>query len=401
MATTALRWWLLGLLFFGRLGLGFQFQTLGSVADDIGAEMDLSYTEIGTLVGLFLLPGIGLALPGGFANRLLSDRYLVGLGLAALGLGGVIAALAEGFGALAIGRIICGVGFVISTIYFVKMVADWFSDRELATAMAVLMMSWPFGIALGQVSHEWIAAIWSWRLAFVVSATYCFIAAVLIAAMYRGPVNEKPLVVQSALSRPEFTLTIIASVVWAFFNAGYIIYISFAPLALTANGFSSMSSALMISVASWVMIFSGAACAYVADRTGRSDVVLYICLTGGALSLALLPVADSPWLLILIFGLIGGAPAGVIMALVGEAMAPERRAFGIGVFFTSYFVVITPLPTLAGWLYDYAQTPAGPMLFAAALFVAAGIANAIFRIAQRHIARDTIRTEAAARHQRT
>ena len=67
-----------------------------------------------------------------------------------------VAALAQGFGLLALGRLACGAGFVISTIYLTKMTADWFSGKELATAMGLLVMSWPLGIALGQVSQVWI-----------------------------------------------------------------------------------------------------------------------------------------------------------------------------------------------------------------------------------------------------
>jgi hypothetical protein len=43
----------------------------------------------------------------------------------------------------------------------------------------------------------------------------------------------------------------------------------------------------------------------------------------------------------LAFGLLGMASAGVIMALTSEAMSPQRRAFGMGVFFSFYFVLMT------------------------------------------------------------
>jgi hypothetical protein len=32
------------------------------------------------------------------------------------------------------------------------MIADWFERREIATAMSVLMMSWPLGIMIGQIA---------------------------------------------------------------------------------------------------------------------------------------------------------------------------------------------------------------------------------------------------------
>jgi predicted MFS family arabinose efflux permease len=174
------RWLILAMLFFCRTGLGFQFQTVGSVSHQLVAELRFSFTEIGTLIGLFMLPGLALAIPAGYAGRFLSDRALVGLGLLALGAGGGIAALADGFGLIAVGRLACGLGFVVSTLYFTKMVAEWFTGRELATAMAILVMSWPFGIAMGQSGHPWLAQAAGWRAAFVVAAVYCAVGAVLV-----------------------------------------------------------------------------------------------------------------------------------------------------------------------------------------------------------------------------
>jgi len=111
-------------LFATRIGLGFQFQTLGSVSNKLVEELNLSYTEIGSLIGFFMLPGLFLSIPAGFAGRLLSDRFIVGLGLLALGTGGLLASVAKSYESLAIARIICGGGFVFSTIFFAKIVAD-------------------------------------------------------------------------------------------------------------------------------------------------------------------------------------------------------------------------------------------------------------------------------------
>lgn len=139
------RWSIQALLFVCRTGLGFQFQALGSVSDWLVAGFSFSYVEIGTLIGLFMLPCLVLALRAGFLGRKLPDRVLVGLAFATLAAGGQIAARAQGLGALALGRLACGVGVVFSTIYLTKMTADWFAGKELATAMGMLVMIALFG----------------------------------------------------------------------------------------------------------------------------------------------------------------------------------------------------------------------------------------------------------------
>jgi MFS family permease len=185
----------------------------------------------------------------------------------------------------------------------------------------------------------------------------------------------------------ELVLTLIASCVWALFNAGYVVYLSFAPRVLVSGGYDPVRAAAVISLASWVMILSGAACGQIADRTRRPDAVLYACLAVAMGSLLLLPYVALAIVLTLAFGLVGMAPAGVIMALTGEAMSPERRALGMGVFFSSYFLVVAPAPAIAGWLYDTSGDPYRPILFAVALFGATVLANAMFRLTQRKLAR--------------
>ena len=95
------RWFILALLFFCRIGLGFQFQTLGSVSGELTEQLGLNYTEIGSLIGLFMVPGMILALPAGFAGRFMSDRFFIGLGLIALAAGGGLSAVADSFNFLA------------------------------------------------------------------------------------------------------------------------------------------------------------------------------------------------------------------------------------------------------------------------------------------------------------
>jgi predicted MFS family arabinose efflux permease len=381
------RWAILALLFVARAGLGFQFQTMGSVADALSEHLSLNFAEIGTLIGLFMLSGIALSIPAGFAGRYASDRTLVALGLGALALGGAVAAVADGFAVLAVGRLLCGAGFVLTTIYFTKMTADWFAGRELATAMGVLVMSWPGGIALGQVVHGWLAASYGWRLPFVVASLYCLVAAAVILTLYRRPDigSAAEVVVSTDLSAREWTLTLIAAVVWAAFNAAYVVYLSFAPLVLTGGGLGRLEAASIVSLASWVMIFSGPLCGQVADRSGRSDLILSICLVCAMGALVLLPHVGWAIPLTLGFGLLGMAPAGLIMALTGAAMAPQKRAFGMGIFFSVYFLLVAPAPAIAGWLFDRTGNAFAALLCAVGLLMLTLLANLAFRLAQRRL----------------
>jgi len=365
-----MRWRILALLFLARIGMGFQFQTLASVSDGLIVAFGLDYASIGLLIGLFMAPGLILALPAGYLGRLMSDREMAVLGLMALTIGGVISSVAGGSTSIGLGRVIGGVGFLVINLYFTKMVADWFDGRETATAMSILVMSWPFGIAMGQVGHAWLAEAYGWRVPFQVASVYCLIAAISVFVFYRAPGNLPTATSGGAarLTRQEWLLVFCAAGAWGVFNAGYVTYLSFGPKTLEALGQTATAAAGIISVGSWVMIGSGALCGQIVDRYGHRNLVLTVCMAAAVIALWLLSHPGAGLLASLLFGLVGMAPAGVIMALAGLALRPEVRAFGMGVFFTIYYAIMLATPPAAGAILDATGQAQGALWLAMILF---------------------------------
>ena len=264
---------------------------------------------------------------------------------------------------LAAGRLLCGAGFVLCSIYFTKMVVDWFAGRELATAMAILVMSWPFGIAMGQVGHGWLEATQGWRTPFVVASLYCLAGAIAVLVAYRPPDGAAAAAAPSARSdvaRMDAHAHRRARPGPAF-NAGYVIYLSFAPRVLVAGGLGAFEAA---SIAQHRELGDD-----LLRHAVRHDRRPHRPLRSHPLFLPVLR-AWPPWRCCrrspgrfpsaCMFGLLGVAPAGIVMALTGAAMAPQKRAFGMGVFLSVFFLLTGPAPALAGWLYDRTADPFVP-----------------------------------------
>ena len=91
-------------------------------------------------------------------------------------------------------------------------------------------------------------------------------------------------------------------------------------------------------------------------------------MAGAVVALMLLSLPGRGLEASLLFGLIGMAPAGVIMALAGEAMRPQVRAFGMGIFFTVYFAIMMVTPPAAGAILDATGSAQGPIWLAMLLF---------------------------------
>ena len=59
------RWALVAAIALARVGFGYQFQALASLAPELVDRFGLGYAALGGLIGLYMAPGILVALPGG------------------------------------------------------------------------------------------------------------------------------------------------------------------------------------------------------------------------------------------------------------------------------------------------------------------------------------------------
>src|SRR5207245_1896716 len=181
------RWVALAIVFVTRTSMGFQFQSVAAVAALMVAELQLTWVQLGSLIGLYMLPGAVFALPGGVLGQRFGDRRMVVVSLALMVAGGLVTAAAYGFIVAAAGRLLSGVGAVLMNILLAKMVADWFAERELSTAMGVMLTSWPVGLGIAAATLGALATHASWRTAIVATALVAALGLVLIAFAYRNP----------------------------------------------------------------------------------------------------------------------------------------------------------------------------------------------------------------------
>ena len=181
------RWVALAIVSVTRTSMGFQFQAVAAVAPLMVAELQLSWVELGSLIGLYMLPGAVIALPGGLLGQRFGERRVVLVSLALMVAGGLVTAAAGGFVAAAAGRLLSGIGAVLMNILLAKMVADWFAEGEMSTAMGIMLTSWPVGLGIATATLGAVATHTSWRAAIVATALVAALGLVLIAFAYRDP----------------------------------------------------------------------------------------------------------------------------------------------------------------------------------------------------------------------
>jgi MFS family permease len=376
------RWVILTVLCLARTSMGFQFQSIASVSGDLVREMGFSYAEIGTLIGLYMLPGIVVALPGGALMAKFGDKSLAVFGLALMVTGDALAAAVATPDMLFIGRTISGAGGVVFNVVVTKMVSDWFAGREIVTAMALTAATWPLGVALGLMGHGALAAAAGWPSVLAATAGFAAIALILVASRYRTPLRASAAgstAIRYRLPGREFVLVTLAGLMWTFLNVGLTHYFSFAPGLLVALGRDTQDAAHMVSLGLWMSLIAIPLGGYLTERFNRPNAaILIFCLTS-AMSMFLMPFWTVTVALCLLIGIGIGPPAGVIMAFPAEVLRPENRAAGLGVFFTWYYAGMAAGPPIAGLGRDLTASAATPVLIGGVFFATGALILVPFR----------------------
>ena len=84
------RWSVLAVLFFARMAMAFQFQSVVTVAPLIGDVYGIGLADIGLLIGLYFAPGVLVAIPDSTLAARLGDRRVVIAAMVLMPLGGAL-----------------------------------------------------------------------------------------------------------------------------------------------------------------------------------------------------------------------------------------------------------------------------------------------------------------------
>ena len=380
------RWGILGIIFLTRLSMGFQFQSIASVAPFLVDDFQVGYGQVGVLMGLYLLPGGVIALPGGMLGSRFGERRLVLIGLTLMAAGGLILAASDTFAVASAGRIVSGIGGVLMNVLLAKMVADWFQGKEIATAMGVMLTSWPIGMGLALASLGTVAAQHSWRGAVHLTVVAAVVAFVLMLLFYRNP-RAVPTGgagrLIPGLAPRELALATIGGLGWGVFNASYVVFLSFAPAFLAVGTRSVGAAGAIVSLGIWVTLVSIPLGGLLADRLGRPNLLIGAGALSVALAMLAFPYFDSPAVWCVFVGVLAGAAPGALMSLLPKALPQAALATGFGVYYTVFYLSMAAMPGVAGGLRDRYASPAAPLFFAAGLMAAVVLALVAFRAAER------------------
>ena len=365
------RWGILAVLFAVRSSIAFQFQSVAAMAPLLTGQFGVSLADIGVLIGLYFAPGVLLALPGGAIGQRFGDKRTALGALLLMLLGSAMMATAASWNIQIAGRLIAGAGSVILSVQLTKMLTDWFAGKEIATAMAILVNSWPLGIAVCLLALPWVGTQYGVGAAHLGVAAFAAGGIVLLAILYRPPadVAVASTTAPSRLDRNALLAVIAAGLIWGLFNVGFAVIFSFGPAMLVEHGWSIAEAGSTISIVLWISVMSVPLGGFLADRTGRPASIVVASALLTASLMVLLPRSGQVLLIVVALGLISGLPAGPIMSLPARVLQPQTRAIGMGVFFTVFFACMMLGPVIGGACAKWAGSAAAAFDFGAAMIL--------------------------------
>jgi len=277
---------------------------------EIGIDLNLDITAIGTIWGMDPLAGVFIGLPGGLlADRFGTKRTITVLCLLA-GIFGAMRGFSSNFITLAITMFLFGLMAAATPSVVPKVTAEWFSGNRLGLANALLNVAWAAGsMVAAQFSATAISpAIGGWRNVMFLFGAPAFALGLLWLFTGREPDKiENPYQLTTKIPfRQSLSHVIRIKEVWIIGLTTLMLwgatmgYVGYLPLYLRNIGWDATSADTTITILSLMMFLGSVPTVLLSDKLKTRKGVLVISILSVVIFLALLPFVDATWMWILL-----------------------------------------------------------------------------------------------------
>lgn len=389
--------WLVGsLVALALFGNYYVYDSIGPVADLLQQQRSFSDSEIGLLNAIYSLPNIVLILVGG----VLVDRFgaaRMTLWTAAVCLAGAaLTALSPGFGGMAAGRLLFGIGAETFGIATLAAIAQYFAGGSVAFAMGLALAIGRLGSFSADMSPSWFTSAYAqgWQPPLLIAAALAatsFAAALAYWWLDRGARRDLPAAPVAErfawrdllhFGRAYWYLLALCvlwySVILAFRSTFSIKYFQH------THGLDLAAAGEMNSYVFLAAVFATPAFGWLCDRLKRYAPFLAFGALMLPIALAVMALTNwSLWVGTVLIGISFSLVPAVMWPLTSRLVAPARFGTAIGLMWVAQNAGIGGANLLAGWLNDQAGAGAanpagyGPMMAFFGMASAAGFVCAL------------------------
>lgn len=334
------RWWILFLVHASVISFALNLQMIPPLLPRLISEAGLTHTGAGVLMGLFTLPGLFLAIPGGRAADILGGRSVTLWSLAMLTVGAfLMVPLHPGF--LYTGRLCSGIGGAVLVVAAPQIIARCFRGRELGLAMGFFNTAVPLGTILAFNFLGYLGGRFGIPMVFMATASFSFLSLTAFFLTYSDPHHENTR--KTELTGAETPKGLgsgiwLVSLVWVLFNISILAYFTYAIDHFAEGGMGITAARFMTSLPMLLSIFLTPIAGFIMHRYGlRWSLIFAGCLvSSGAIHFVLTP--DK--IMILLYSILLGVGISIVppavFTLAGELVPPTRVGIGYGLLTTIF-----------------------------------------------------------------
>jgi len=387
----SVRWLVLLGLWLAYAAFGLVAASLAPLVPVMQADLGLSHSAFGSVMGAWQLVYIAAAVPCGILLDRLGGRWALLIGIVLVALSALGRAFATDYATLLLAVMLFGLGGPIISSGAPKIVAGIFEGSQRGLAMGIYMTGPTLGgivaltathsILLPLFGHSWRAVLALWGgFALVVAVGWFFIAASAGAARgalgpsteaaTAGAVSSRRAILE-LLGDPAVRLLLLLAVGAFLFNHGLNNWL---PELLRSSGLSVVQAGYWAAFPLLVGIIGSLTIPRLATPPRRVQIIFLLCAAAAVVSL-MLQFHDPVSLTVTLFlqGLVRSALMTVLVLTLMELPSLDERNRGVasGLFFSAAEVGGVLGPLGLGILYDMTGG------FDAALYALAAVTGAM------------------------
>jgi len=327
----------------------------------------LSAGNAGSLMSVFALSGLLLAIPVGYLSQRLGYRMTGLIGLFSLIMGAGMGAFSQGAKSMLLSRFIEGIGMSLIAVSGPAMIALWFKSEQRGRAMGIWSTWLPIGSTLMFMIAPQLAIRWTWREVWWFGCLFAFFVGILYFLFVKTPpdfkVNGGATIKSEKFDRGDLKVLLrnrdlwLISILFFFFDIAFISFLTWTPTFLyEVRGMSLPQASFLVSLIMLIKFFSHPFAGWISDKVGSRKL---ICVVPMLLLIPLFPLTFSIreeyfFILIFAFGIIGGCVPTGIYSAGSEVLGDERLGgMAMGILQTGQNAGILLGPLMFGWVVEF------------------------------------------------
>ncbi len=367
---------------FSSLGVG-RF-ALGMLLPSMGADIPLSYDQMG-LVGTFNFVGYLIAvITSGYMVRILGSRITISLGLLVTGVSLVAVGSMNQYYPVLLLYFLTGLGSGTANVPVMALVSHWFYRNKRGKAAGIMVMGNGLGIMLSGLLVPMVIAqlgAAGWRMSWQILGFLVIIITVICAVIIRNDPTDKglsPIGDPDAGSSVDIPMThnherrilLQLGSIYFLFGTTYVIYATF--IVTTLINEYGLSETAAGNVWFWIgalSLISGPLFGTISDRWGRMNglILVFSLQAISYLLIALSSTVELAYISVFLFGICAWSIPSIMAASVGDSLGPVRAAYAFGIITFIFGFGQTAGPAVAGVMAEHSGSFSSSYLLAAAL----------------------------------